>query len=284
MTLPVINRAASEHNQAMTSATSPGSATWCSSRRRGDEGAHLVGDPAGVGDRRVHDVGRDAERGELARRRHRVVLQGRLRRAVRDLLGEAHRPARGQPDDTTPRRAAGEVTTGELGDQERSGTGVDGEVAVDARRRHGSEPTAEPVDARRGERVGHPPAGVVDEDRHRAEPALGLVEHLGGCSVGGEIDLQRDGAPRHPVRGGEHVLGTGRPLALVLVLAGCAGAEVRDEDVHASAGEGDGRRRADAVVGARHDRHARRRTVRTDDDGLLDAHIRTGRARTRGAS
>ena len=56
-TLPVTRWAASLHKYAMTSATSSGCATpshGCS---------HVIGHPAGVGDRRVHDVGGDAELG-----------------------------------------------------------------------------------------------------------------------------------------------------------------------------------------------------------------------------
>src|SRR5690349_608644 len=47
-----------------------------------NESAYLGGDPAGVSDRRVHDVRGDAVIGELARRGHRVVLLRRLGRAV----------------------------------------------------------------------------------------------------------------------------------------------------------------------------------------------------------
>jgi hypothetical protein len=49
----------------------------------------FIGHPTGVGHRRVNHIRRDAQRGELERGGHRVVLQRRLGRAVRDLIGEA---------------------------------------------------------------------------------------------------------------------------------------------------------------------------------------------------
>ena len=102
--------------------------------RRCHEGAHVVGDPAGVGHRGMDDVGRDAERGQLRRRRHRVVLEGCLGGAVGHLLREALRPADVSPT-TRPTSAAADVPTGQLADEQRGGTRIDAEVAVDGRRR-----------------------------------------------------------------------------------------------------------------------------------------------------
>ena len=66
MSVPVTSRAASLQSQAITSATSAGVGDVVVVGRRGDERPHLVGDPAGVGHRRVDDVGRDPERRQLA--------------------------------------------------------------------------------------------------------------------------------------------------------------------------------------------------------------------------
>src|SRR5262245_49581810 len=54
-----------------------------------DRPLDLWRDPPGVGDRRVHGVGRDAQVRQLGCRRQRVADQRRLRRAVADLLGES---------------------------------------------------------------------------------------------------------------------------------------------------------------------------------------------------
>ena len=78
-----------------------------------------VGDPPGVGHRRVHHVGGDAEAGQLRRCGQRVALERALGRAVRHLLGKAVRTARRESDDATPFGAAGDVPAGELGDHQR---------------------------------------------------------------------------------------------------------------------------------------------------------------------
>ncbi len=110
---------------------------------------HVVGHPAGVGDRRVHDVGGDAELGELRGGGERVALERPLRRAVRDLLGEAVRATGREPDDATPRGAALDVPAGELGDQERARARVHAQVAIDGAGTHREHRAAEAIDGRR---------------------------------------------------------------------------------------------------------------------------------------
>ena len=56
-----------------------------------------VADAAGVGDRRLHHVGRDGEPGQLQGGRHRVAHLGGLRGTVGDLLREAEAPPEVRP-------------------------------------------------------------------------------------------------------------------------------------------------------------------------------------------
>jgi hypothetical protein len=85
MTLPVTRRAASVQSQPITLGHLGGLRDVDVVVAGGHEGADLVGDPPGVGDRWVHDVGSDAVVRQLDRRAHRVVLEGRLRRAAGDV-------------------------------------------------------------------------------------------------------------------------------------------------------------------------------------------------------
>ena len=101
-------------------------------RRDASDGcSHVVGHPAGVGDRRIHDVGGDPELGELRGGGQCVALERALRGAVRHFLGEAVRTTGREPDDATQVGAALDVAACELGDEQRARARVDAEVAID---------------------------------------------------------------------------------------------------------------------------------------------------------
>jgi hypothetical protein len=66
----------------------------------------------------VDRVRGDAVRGQLHRRGHRVVVQGRLGRPVRNLLGKVQPTTGGEADDPAPPAPGRDVAPRELGDQQ----------------------------------------------------------------------------------------------------------------------------------------------------------------------
>jgi hypothetical protein len=165
------------------------------------------------------------------------------------------------------------VAAGELGDEQRGGSGVDTQVGGDRARGHRGEGATEAIGRPRRERVGHPTARVVDEDRHRAEQLLGRVEQPRRRGIVEQVGFDRRGPPREALDGRHHVVGPRAPVGAVargrsLVRVG-GEAEVRHEHVDPRCRQGDGDGRADAVVAAGHegDASARRRNGRGRHDG-----------------
>ena len=236
----------------------------------------------GVGDRRVHDVGRDAVRGELAGRRHRVVLQRRLGRAVGDLLGEAHRSARRQPDDPSPRRRRGRRGGGParpassapaLASTPRLRSIVAGETAVSGRPRRS---TASGVNVS----ATHPLALLtrIDTGPSRARPRRRAGRRRRASVRSASTATARPGSGSMAARTSSASAARCRPYASEPGRRTPA-PQVRDQDVDAGGRQRDGGGRADAVVGAGDDGDAplgrRRRGGGHDGSTMTCGPIRT---------
>ncbi len=177
--------------------------------------ANVVGHPAGVGDGRMDHVRRDAVVGELDGGRHRVVLLRRLGGAVRDLGREALGAARGQADDPAPGAVACGVAARELGDEQRRGHRVDGELSLERLPRDRSQRAPERIPLGGRERVLHPAGRVVDEDVDRSQLLLRRLEQLRGCVGLAQVGLDGHGAAAQRPDLADEVVRAGRPVVAV---------------------------------------------------------------------
>jgi hypothetical protein len=109
------------------------------------------------------------------------------------------------------------VAAGELGDHQRPTACVDPEIAVDRRGRHGCQSSPDPVRAHRSECVGDPSTGVVHEDLHWADLALGALEQVRDHRGVQQIRFDRDRPVRQAFDRREHVPGARSPSASTLV-------------------------------------------------------------------
>jgi hypothetical protein len=140
----------------------------------------FVGDPAGVGDRWVDHVRRDAQVGELEGGGHRVVGLCCLRRTVGDLVGEPQLTTRGEADDPSPPGLPSPVSARELGDQQGRCQRVDGELLAPGTVADGREGATETIPGPGSEGVLNPAGRVVDQDVDRPQLLFGDVEQPRG--------------------------------------------------------------------------------------------------------
>ena len=108
--------------------------------------------------------------------------------------GDADAPSAERPGaDELVSAAASLEPSGEFGDQQRAGAGVDAELAVEGLCRHTLKRTPCPVDVCGGEGVHKRRRRVVDEDVDGSEGLLGGVEQRGNAVVVPEVGGDGDG-------------------------------------------------------------------------------------------